>query len=92
METEYVKPAHIEEEARTQIVSIGWRANPSQCVRCGGLMVADRYIDLLDDTGQLEFTANRCIQCGEVVDATILRNRMANKAGVQSSVPLAHVA
>jgi hypothetical protein len=89
METEYVKPDRVEAEA--QMVSIGTRVDPNECVRCGGLMVADRYIDLLDDTGQLEFTANRCVQCGEVVDATILRNRMANKARVQH-VHLAHVA
>ena len=60
------------------------------CPRCGGFMVQERYIDLLDDTGQLEFTAERCVQCGEVVDQTILANRRASRARVQ--VPLAQVA
>jgi hypothetical protein len=60
------------------------------CPRCGGFMVQERYIDLLDDTGQLEFTADRCVQCGEVVDQTILANRRANRARVQT--PLAQVA
>lgn len=82
---EQVKPGN------SQVVSIGVWHDPTQCVRCGGLMVADRYIDLLDDTGQLEFTANRCIQCGEVVDQTILRNRMANKTRTET-IRLAHVA
>ena len=45
------------------------------CPRCGGLMVPDRYIDLLDDTGHLEFTAARCVSCGEVMDPVIIENR-----------------
>ena len=67
------------------------RSQSGSCTRCGGLMVADRYIDLLDDTGKLEFTADRCIQCGEVVDQTILRNRMAHQAKT-ARAPLAQVA
>ena len=50
------------------------------CARCGGLMVTDRFIDLLDDTGNLEFTAARCVQCGEVVDPVILQNRSRRAA------------
>lgn len=80
-----------EQTNHAQVVSIGVRQDQTQCNRCGGLMVSDRYIDLLDDTGQLEFTANRCIQCGEVVDQTILRNRLANKTRIEP-VRLAHVA
>lgn len=69
------------------------RSQSGQCTRCGGLMVADRYIDLLDDTGKLEFIADRCIQCGEVVDHTILRNRMAHQAKAKTArAPLAQVA
>jgi hypothetical protein len=56
------------------------------CRRCGGLMVAERYIDLLDDTGQIEFTAERCVQCGEVVDQTILANRLASQARVHAQL------
>lgn len=70
---------HVESATQTNVLVVGARRDPGQCTRCGGLMVADRYIDLLDDTGKLEFTADRCIQCGEVVDQTILRNRMANR-------------
>ncbi|WP_447984464.1 hypothetical protein [Nitrospira sp. Nam74] len=75
----------------TNVLAAATRMDAGQCTRCGGLMVADRYIDLLDDTGKLEFTADRCIQCGEVVDQTILRNRMANRAG-SAPAPLARVA
>ena len=45
------------------------------CARCGGLMVAEFCLDMLDDTGKLSFLARRCVQCGEVVDPIILKNR-----------------
>ena len=47
----------------------------STCTRCGGLMVNDFCMDLLNSTGELEFAAKRCVQCGEVVDPVIQRNR-----------------
>lgn len=55
----------------------------SICSRCGGLMVGDFCIDLLNSTGELEFAASRCVQCGEVVDPVILQNRQLR----QSSKP-----
>lgn len=36
------------------------------CSRCGGLMVMVQLIDL---------PAQRCVQCGELVDSVILHNR-----------------
>ena len=47
----------------------------STCARCGGLMVADFCMDLLFCIGETEFAAKRCVQCGEIVDPVILRNR-----------------
>jgi len=47
----------------------------SICSRCGGFMVGDFCMDLLNSTGELEFAASRCLQCGEVVDPVILQNR-----------------
>ena len=47
----------------------------STCTRCGGLMVTDFYMDLLFCVGETQFAAQRCVQCGEVVDPVILRNR-----------------
>ena len=46
-----------------------------ECLRCGGFLAPTRYMDLQDDTGQLEFVAERCVQCGDVVDPVIRRNR-----------------
>ena len=47
----------------------------SMCTRCGGLMVSDFCMDVLGNIGEAEFAAKRCVQCGEVVDPVILRNR-----------------
>jgi hypothetical protein len=47
----------------------------SICFRCGGLMVNEVCIDLVNSTSELDCTARRCIQCGDIVDAVILRNR-----------------
>jgi hypothetical protein len=43
--------------------------NTDRCSRCNGLMVAEWCEDLSD------YTAQRCVQCGEIVDPVILRNR-----------------
>jgi hypothetical protein len=50
-------------------------SHKSTCARCGGLMVNDSYMDLLNNVGESKFAAQRCVQCGEVVDPVILRNR-----------------
>jgi hypothetical protein len=57
------------EKTRTEITF------ESTCDRCGGLMVTDFCMDLLFCIGETEFAAKRCVQCGEIVDPVILRNR-----------------
>lgn len=47
----------------------------SICARCGGLMVNDFCLDVLNSVGESRFDAKRCVQCGEVVDPVILENR-----------------
>ena len=47
----------------------------ARCSRCGGLMVTEQCFDLLSDNGHLDFLAQRCVQCGELVDPVILHNR-----------------
>jgi hypothetical protein len=65
----------------------------ANCVRCGGLMVGEFCMDLLNSIGELEAETLRCVQCGEVVDPVILQNRRrqqnamtgkASKISVQS--------
>ena len=48
---------------------------PESCSRCGGLMVITDCFDVLSDTAEIECMALRCIQCGDLVDPVILRNR-----------------
>ncbi len=38
-------------------------------------MVREHCYDLWSDSGQLAFQGFRCVQCGEIVDATIVSNR-----------------
>ena len=61
----------------------------SMCTRCGGLMVSDFCMDVLGNIGEAEFAAKRCVQCGEVVDSVILRNRGARQEAMM--VPPARV-
>lgn len=65
--TEELKEANIAE----------WKefVSAARCSRCGGLMVNEQCFDLLSDSGRLDFLARRCVQCGELVDPVILRNR-----------------
>jgi hypothetical protein len=68
----------------------------STCARCGGLMVTDFCMDLLFCIGETEFPAKRCVQCGEIVDPVILRNRGAKQEPVTAQpagklVPNNHV-
>lgn len=55
----------------------GWSqlASATRCSRCEGFMVIEQCFDFRDDTGQLDFLARRCVQCGEVIDPVILQNR-----------------
>jgi hypothetical protein len=43
--------------------------NTDRCPRCSGLMVAEWCSDLSDHCAQ------RCVQCGEVIDPVIMLNR-----------------
>ena len=61
-------------QLRSQSVSFAV-LHEAMCTRCGGLMVNDFCADLLNSTGELECAPKRCVQCGEVVDPVILRNR-----------------
>lgn len=48
-----------------------------QCPRCQGFLVGDLCYDIDDDQGQRWCSALRCVQCGDVLDPIIVRNRLA---------------
>lgn len=56
--------------------------NQADCPRCLGLMTKAFLADLEDDTGQFGFWALRCMQCGEIIDPVILRNRVTERRTV----------
>lgn len=49
--------------------------NRQQCLRCGGLLVLDHCLDLLNVAGQLDVDVMRCVQCGDIIDRVILHHR-----------------
>lgn len=59
-----------------------------ECHRCKGLMVLDHVIDMADDSGHLWLKAWRCISCGDVLDAQILKRRALKAAGPATVTPL----
>lgn len=38
-------------------------------------MVEDRFFDLFDEEGVMNFNGWRCCQCGEISDPVIIKNR-----------------
>ena len=54
------------------------------CARCGGLMVAEWCQDLSDYSGQ------RCVQCGELIDPVILQNRRLQCGNTFGSAQIRH--
>ena len=48
------------------------------CLRCGGLLVSDRSYDL-SASGVFKIVIQRCVQCGDVIDPTILKHRWQSK-------------
>lgn len=48
------------------------------CPRCGGLMVHDQCYDRRSRTAPYSFWSQRCLNCGEILDPVISRNRAAS--------------
>ena len=56
------------------------------CTRCGGLLVDERCMDIGESLGGYWFMAMRCVQCGDIVDEVILRNRHAQTVASEEFV------
>ena len=48
------------------------------CRRCGGMLVDEHCMDIGEGGSGHRFWGMRCIQCGDIIDETILRNRYAH--------------
>ncbi|MEP6960256.1 MAG: hypothetical protein ABI980_16140 [Nitrospirota bacterium] len=53
------------------------------CQRCGGLLVDEYCMDIGEGGGGNRSWAMRCIQCGDIIDQTILLNRQALRHTLQ---------
>ena len=51
------------------------KSTRQSCRRCNGYVIHELCMDLHSDSGYSTFWAHRCIQCGDMVDEVILRNR-----------------
>jgi len=49
-----------------------------RCLRCGGWMILDQFMDLRDDMGRLNWEGWRCVNCGEIVDPVVLCHRVGH--------------
>ena len=47
----------------------------SSCSRCGGFLVRSFCISPDQGTSEFQIPVWKCLQCGDVLDATILKNR-----------------
>jgi len=69
----------------TATITIDRMLREEHCHRCGGLMIHDFCLDVGSDSAEVEVTVKRCCTCGELIDPTILRNRMKANVGGNSA-------
>ncbi len=50
------------------------------CYRCNGCMVEDFLLDMEDSSGPMWLKAWRCMNCGNVADSVLQRNRQIQVA------------
>lgn len=74
MASSAVAQINVQGETTLSISSANEPANRN-CARCGGLLVRHICMDLYSTGTELEIPARRCVQCGDILDPVILRNR-----------------
>lgn len=53
--------------------------NAVPCSRCTGLMVVEQGFDSMLGSSEPDVALRRCVQCGDIVDPVILRNRRSQR-------------
>ena len=51
-----------------------------RCPRCHSLVIPEVFVDYEADSGAISFLGYRCLICGDILDATILRHRATHLA------------
>ncbi|HRI36956.1 MAG TPA: hypothetical protein PLO50_00205 [Nitrospira sp.] len=72
-ETAWAPPHHDDLDATRLLLMLRGSRN---CTRCGGLLVPDRLDSAADSIFEQQASALRCVQCGDILDRVILRNRL----------------
>ena len=54
-------------------------ADPVRCFRCMGFMVVEQGFDSMLGSSEADVLLRRCVQCGEIIDPVILRNRQLQR-------------
>ena len=68
---------NIKQQEEIKVVETIKRALRNEhCHRCGGLMIQDHCLDVHSDSSEVLVHVLRCCGCGELIDPTILRNRL----------------
>ncbi len=52
---------------------------PSTCSRCGGLLVSTFCVSPDEGSSEFQISVWKCLQCGDLFDATILENRQRSQ-------------
>ncbi len=52
------------------------------CPRCRNLVVQEVFVDYESDNGSMSFIGYRCVTCGDIHDATILRHRTGPRSPI----------
>jgi len=63
------------------------------CERCGGLMILEHGFSVMGLVENPEVDARRCLNCGNMIDATILANRASackQNSGEHHAMPVRH--
>lgn len=48
-----------------------------RCQRCLGCMVREHFMDVLNVSGEMDFTGWRCVNCGDITDPIIVRHHQS---------------
>ncbi|HMS82765.1 MAG TPA: hypothetical protein PKD12_03840 [Nitrospira sp.] len=80
-ETAVILPHHDDLHATRLLLMLRGSRN---CMRCGGLLVIERLDSAADSMFEQQVSALRCIQCGDILDRMILRNRLNPVTGRQA--------
>ena len=62
----------------------------ARCTRCGWLMVSAFFTEIPRTTAADEISAKRCVQCGEVLDPVIQRNREIQQGSIMVRSPTSY--